>query len=208
MGLFSKGDKVRGWAQIVSTSQAPYQASIASCKMQVIVQAEGIPATPVETTKMCSARKWPSPGMTVPCLIDPQKPEKFKILWDEIESWEEQARGQAAAMAEQMNRQAGQPGMAPGQMGGGAVQIVNLSGGAADPAKIAQLEQMLGRDLDGDGSIGMIGGSGPVTGSSSPLPGTDVDDRVGSLERLAALRDKGLLTPAEFDAEKRRILGG
>jgi hypothetical protein len=33
------------------------------------------------------------------------------------------------------------------------------------------------------------------------------DERVASLERLAGLRDSGVLTPEEFEAEKRRILG-
>lgn len=38
--------------------------------------------------------------------------------------------------------------------------------------------------------------------------GTSPSDLVGSLERLAALRDAGHLTNAEFDAAKASILGG
>ncbi len=220
MGLFSKSDKVRGWAQIVSTTRAPYQATSGICKMQVIVQADGIPATHVEASKMCSVKKWPEPGMVLPCELDPEKPEKFKILWDEVETWAEQSRRQAAMMAQQMNQNPGQPGMGGGPgMAGGQAQIVNLSGEAPDPAKIAKLEQMLGRDLDGDGGIGTVGGvaAGLIPGTSMPgqglapppagPPPASPDDRVAALERLAVLREKGLLTDAEFAAEKQRILG-
>ena len=41
--------------------------------------------------------------------------------------------------------------------------------------------------------------------TSSAAPGGS--DTIGQLERLAALRDKGALTPAEFEAQKRKLLG-
>lgn len=46
-------------------------------------------------------------------------------------------------------------------------------------------------------------GQGPA-GSARPAGG-DVADQI---ERLAALRDKGLLTDAEFQEQKRKILNG
>ena len=41
----------------------------------------------------------------------------------------------------------------------------------------------------------------------SPGPAAPPPDRVAQLQQLAALRDGGVLTEPEFDAEKRRILG-
>jgi hypothetical protein len=38
-------------------------------------------------------------------------------------------------------------------------------------------------------------------------PAPTADDRVSTLERLASLRDRGILTEEEFQAEKRRVLG-
>jgi hypothetical protein len=35
----------------------------------------------------------------------------------------------------------------------------------------------------------------------------DMDARIAQLKDLAALRDQGVLSPAEFDAQKRRLLG-
>jgi hypothetical protein len=40
------------------------------------------------------------------------------------------------------------------------------------------------------------------------LRGTVVEDRIAKLERLATLRDSGVLSEAEFEAEKARILAG
>ena len=40
------------------------------------------------------------------------------------------------------------------------------------------------------------------------MPASDEDARLERLERLASLRDKGILTDEEFAAEKARLLGG
>ena len=212
MGLFSKGEKVQGWAQIVSTSMAPHNAVSGTCRMNVILQAEGTPAIPIETSKICRVSKWPRAGMRLPCEFDPNKPEKFDIDWSGVESWQDQARRQAEMMAQQMNQpgRGGMPAGIPGMPGN--VQVINLSGGEADPAKIARAEQMLGIDIDGDGRIGA-----PPAGAAPPPPPPPgapppalapmtPDDRVDALERLAALHEKGLLTAAEFAAEKQRLL--
>jgi hypothetical protein len=42
---------------------------------------------------------------------------------------------------------------------------------------------------------------GPPSGSD------DMDERISALKELAALRDQGVLSDAEFAAQKRRILG-
>jgi hypothetical protein len=41
-----------------------------------------------------------------------------------------------------------------------------------------------------------------------PQPASDAQDRMGDLERLAALHSSGALTDSEFTAEKQRLLGG
>lgn len=43
-----------------------------------------------------------------------------------------------------------------------------------------------------------------VTGDSAPVGGADV---ASQLERLASLRDRGVLTEQEFETQKRRLLG-
>ena len=41
----------------------------------------------------------------------------------------------------------------------------------------------------------------------APAPVSDSSDYVAELEKLASLRDSGILTDEEFDAKKRQILG-
>jgi hypothetical protein len=50
-------------------------------------------------------------------------------------------------------------------------------------------------------------GPPPQYAPSAAAPDDDVDARIAQLKDLAALRDQGVLSPAEFDAQKRRILG-
>lgn len=113
---------------------------------------------------------------------------------------------------------------------------VTVNGAPASAADIAAFEAMTGMDLDGDGVIGtgpggeaaqaptrkvvtvsgdrmadLLGkfaapGGAAVSGAAGP-GSAGPDDTVTRLERLAALRDSGALTTAEFEAAKRKILG-
>jgi hypothetical protein len=47
----------------------------------------------------------------------------------------------------------------------------------------------------------------PAAPAESSTP-TAVEERIAQLERLAKLRDSGVLTAAEFEAEKAKVLGG
>jgi Short C-terminal domain len=40
-----------------------------------------------------------------------------------------------------------------------------------------------------------------------PQPGDDIDAQLAQLKQLTVLKDQGALTDAEFDAQKRKILG-
>jgi hypothetical protein len=48
----------------------------------------------------------------------------------------------------------------------------------------------------------------PAEAPTATLPVNDEDSRLERLERLGALREKGILTDEEFTAEKKRLLGG
>ena len=66
MGLFSKlsrgGGGVRGTAQVTSASQYQGRAVYSMCRMQLIVQAEGVPPTAVEFEGLVHRKRWPSRG--------------------------------------------------------------------------------------------------------------------------------------------------
>jgi Short C-terminal domain len=42
----------------------------------------------------------------------------------------------------------------------------------------------------------------------TPPQGDDMDDKIASLTKLGQLRDQGILTDAEFEAQKAKILAG
>jgi hypothetical protein len=42
--------------------------------------------------------------------------------------------------------------------------------------------------------------------SPAPAPAAPAEDATATLERLASLRDRGLITPEEYDAKKRELL--
>jgi hypothetical protein len=50
--------------------------------------------------------------------------------------------------------------------------------------------------------------SAPPPAPAAPPPAAPDDSLAAELERLATLRDRGLLTDAEFAAAKGRLLGG
>lgn len=43
--------------------------------------------------------------------------------------------------------------------------------------------------------------------AQAPAPAAATDDTTAQLQNLAALKDQGILTQAEFDAKKKQILG-
>jgi hypothetical protein len=47
----------------------------------------------------------------------------------------------------------------------------------------------------------------PATAPPPAAPPADTTDRIAALRELGELRDQGVLTDAEFEAEKTRILG-
>jgi hypothetical protein len=48
----------------------------------------------------------------------------------------------------------------------------------------------------------------PAPVQSAPAPSGISDDSIARLKQLAELRDQGVLTDEEFNAEKQKVLGG
>jgi hypothetical protein len=84
-----------------------------------------------------------------------------------------------------------------------AQQGAALSSAGIDPGQLGQLmnqaQQMQAQALQGG-----MPGMGQVPGATPAQPQAD---SVEQLEKLAALKEKGVLTDAEFEAEKAKILG-
>ena len=195
MGFFSKlkggGGGIRGTAQVTSCSQYQGRAVYSMCRMQLIVQAEGVAPTAVEFEGLVHRKRWPQPGMTLPVSVDPGDPHSFSIEWDEVPDARDRSRANAEAIAAMMRGE----GAAAGGFGG--AQVINLSGGQLTEEQAAKL-RMLGID---PGAV-----QGPAAPAPEPEP--EPDDQLAKLERLGALRASGVLTEDEFQDQKRRLLGG
>jgi Short C-terminal domain len=185
MGLFSKlsrgGGGVHGTAQVTSCSGYQGRGIYSMCRMQLIVQAEGVAPTAVEFEGLVHRNRWPQPGMTLPVSLDPADPHSAKIEWDEVPDARDRSRANAEAMAAAMRGEGG------GGLGG--AQVINLSGGQLSEEQRAKL-RMLGIDPGG-----------------APAAAPEPDDQLAKLERLGALRAQGVLTEEEFQEQKRRLLG-
>lgn len=192
--LFGGGagrDGVRGTAQVVSAT-GYHEGHYARCKMNLVLQAEGIEATAVQFDGIVHNKKWPRPGMTLPVSINPDDPTRYEILWDDVPRSDQTAQSSAEAMAAAMRGEGGAQ-----QSPFGNAQVINLSGG-----DLSDLPE------DKKAKLRMLGLLPPKAEAPAPAaaPADDDDDRLEQLERLVKLRDAGALTEDEFAAEKARIL--
>ena len=218
MGLFGKRmkDPVRGTAHVTGSSLPPH-ATHGNCRMTLVVQAEGMEPYSVEHHSLVTpVSKWPHAGTTLPVTVDRANPEKVKIEWDEVTSGDEDAAARAEAMVQRL--QSGGASEVPPEAAGVVGQLQQMFPGAtvqvqsgnqpATPEQIAEVERMMGIDLDGDGRVGGQGGGvTPSAVAAAPAPAGGPEDRIAQLERLAQLHESGALSDAEFEVEKRRVLG-
>src|SRR4051794_32858194 len=200
-------DPVEGTARLVSYYETDARGEDVKIAAQVMIEAEGVSPVSVEITPEVPRSRMPlASGTRWRVQVDRADPEKVKVLGD-------------AGPAEATPIPAAATGVSATVVNGGTPQIQVIGNAPAEMVQQAlqQAEQMMGVDLDGDGKV--AGGAAP-TGKSAFLdmattwaaaqpapaaaPATDV---VSALERLADLRDQGVLTQDEFEAQKRKILG-
>ena len=89
---------------------------------------------------------------------------------------------------------------------GGIDQVINPSGGDLSQLSDEQRQKLASLGID-PAALGAAGGGGQSAPPSSSS-GAGEDDSLAQLEKLADLRDRGALTDEEFEAEKRKLLGG
>jgi len=95
-------DPVRGSAQVVSCSANRGRGVYQNCHLQLVVQAEGVPARAVEQQTLVHRSRWPFPGMTLPATVDRANPNHVRIEWDELPDARDRARQTAEGLAAAM----------------------------------------------------------------------------------------------------------
>ncbi len=96
-------DPVDGVAHVVGVSAADANAMRQPCTMQLVIQAQGVPAFPIKQDFEIWTGQWPDPGDVLPVTFDRDHPERIKIHWDQVTTGAEQAEADAEALAAQLN---------------------------------------------------------------------------------------------------------
>jgi hypothetical protein len=178
-------DPVDGVLQVVAASSPPFNASASNYTLTGVIQAPGVPATSVTHSGMAALSKWPQPGARLPVTVSRSQPNRFVIRWDEISDSSQQASQLAEQLAQSL-RTAGGAGQPTASSLGTPTSIVS------DPGDLMQ-------KLEASGLA--------MTFPTADQTGAAPTDAVDQLSKLADLRDRGILTPAEFEAQKQKLLG-
>lgn len=190
-------DGVEGKAVVQAASMPPDSSTSHNVSMWLDVYVEGWEPYRTEHHCMVKREKHPQPGETLPVVVDRDNKERIDIKWDEVKTVDEIMR-------------AGVPGALPGQP-----QVINLSGSGLSGDLNEQIQQAMQVAQQAMQQQGVPMTPPPATGPAEPaqppVGGSDPDEnmvtkRLVQLEQLAALRDSGALTDAEFEAEKIKIL--
>lgn len=96
-------DPVRGTAQIVACSRWSTPAVASNLVMNLVVSAEGMPATPVEHECMCRQDRWPHASQVLPVTVDRADPSRLRVEWDELRTHADQIDEQSQRLAAAMN---------------------------------------------------------------------------------------------------------
>ncbi|MHB8694422.1 MAG: SHOCT domain-containing protein [Solirubrobacteraceae bacterium] len=195
-------DPVEGTATLVSyvetNARNEFDVTVIA---QVIVTADGIPPTAVEWITGIPHSQLPiSPGRVWNVQVDRNNPKHLKADTKQArqdgEAAHQAGRAEAEQLAASMRREAGSGTASPNPEGASpaplnpAIQVIGADSAQAQ-AIMAAVQERLGVDL-----------AGVVPSAAQPRG----DDPVATLERLAKLRDAGVLTDAEFEQQKQRIL--
>lgn len=190
---------VAGRATIVSMGALDRGGTSFNLPMTLQVYVEGWTPYEVADQWMVKARDTITLSGWIPVRVDPDERDKVAIVWDELRERheaEDEARRQALARSGpvgDIDALGGAFGGAPVNVTYSGAQEIDLTDNPEAAQQVAQMLGQLGIQMQHDQ---------PSTGA----PAAAGDDPITRLERLGALRESGVLTEAEFQAQKARIL--
>lgn len=204
MGLFGDivrsrriADPVRGSARVLTRTEYLGQAASQSCEMQLEVTPDGGQPYTLTYRTVVGMTHWPEPGQVVPVTIDRGHRNRMRIEWAEVTPH----RVHVGVAPEAV-----QPASPPAPVAEPAAQ---------PPAPVAEPDVVA--PLPGQPAVLVpeplpepvpAPAPAPVAPEPAPADGDGIDARLARLERLAKLHEAGVLTDAELEAEKRRVLDG
>lgn len=199
MALFDRKmhDPVTGTARVVDNDgmhSLPGQAI--HCPLDLMVEAEGIPAYMVHITVRPKTGKWPEINQLLPVVLDRSNPTRVEIVWDQVPSLRDRVQLRTAARLEAAQQATAGGSASAAPTGDGSPQDL-IRQALSDPAAFAERTR----------ASGVASAQLPWSTQVAGAPGASTADPVDRIARLADLRDRGALTEGEFQAQKKRILG-
>lgn len=89
--------KIPGTGHVISASPAPSSSTHGRCDLQLVVQAPRLAATSIRhRDPWTPVAKWPTPGASLPVLVDPTDPRHLHICWDDVDTHVDAVRRLAA----------------------------------------------------------------------------------------------------------------
>jgi hypothetical protein len=188
-----------GKAQIATMGALDRGGTSFNLPMTLQVFVEGITPYEVEDQWMVKAKDTVALSGWIPVKVDRDDHMRVAIDWEGVRAnYEQEKTARRDALAQ--GQAVGEPTITIGEP-----QVINIDGGGAGGAD--QIQQMLGAmGFGADVQAQAAEAYEQATAAAQPAGGDD--DVIGKLERLSALRAAGALTDEEFEAQKRRILGG
>jgi hypothetical protein len=96
-------DPVDGVAHVVGVSAVDSQYMRQPCRLQLVIQAQEVPAFPLKDDFEIWTNQWPDPGDVLPVTFDREHHERIKIHWDQVPTGADVAEADAQALAAQLN---------------------------------------------------------------------------------------------------------
>lgn len=198
----------KGWTTTGGVNAVPGQAGSITIRREfrLRVEPEGEPqfeATVKQAFNDSHGWHIPEEGWSMTVIYDPNDHSKVVIDVDAMPVGPGVDRDEAVARHERAMERQKMREMAPGDSGWPAEQLrsVALDATLSPEEKRAKIME-LSASMGGAPKTMFVGGQAVQAGNAAG-PAAAVD----ALAKLADLRDRGLLTDAEFEAQKTRILG-
>ena len=98
----SMTDPVPGSFLVTAAAMPSRRAVWHMTRITGVIAADGVEPTAVQYSGLIRTSLWPSPGKSLPVIVDRADPRKFAIQWDQIRAGGEQALDRAEALAAAM----------------------------------------------------------------------------------------------------------
>jgi hypothetical protein len=105
----SMADPVPGILMVTASAMPSRTALYHMTRITGVVSGEGVEPTAVQYSGLIRTSNWPSPGSSLPVIVDRADPRNFAIRWDEIAGGGDSALDKAEALAAAMRARQDEP---------------------------------------------------------------------------------------------------